>query len=242
MRMPEEQNRILTDHLSSYLFCPTDRAMKNLRSEGIPRPSVSGRPALVSNVGDIMLEASLFYRDLARQRVLEKRVFARLGLPDKFHLLTIHRAENTDDPERLKSIIGALNACSDVTIVFPVHPRTRKILTDMGISLAAHIRAIDPVGYLDMLELEEACTAVVTDSGGVQKEAYFFRKPCITIRDQTEWEETVEAGCNTLAGADQKKIIRELSEVRRPKEWPIIYGSGASGTAIARTLVKENRS
>jgi UDP-GlcNAc3NAcA epimerase len=236
MAMPEEQNRVLTDHLSSYLFCPTDTAVQNLKREGIPRLDSAGEPARVEKVGDIMLDASLFYREITGKRPNEKRAACRLNLPGKFFLLTIHRAENTDDAERLRNIIDALNSSSDIPIVFPIHPRTRKILANQGIRLASHIKVIDPVGYFDMLELEESCEAVITDSGGVQKEAYFFKRPCITLRDQTEWVETVDAGWNTIVGADSGKIREALSRLDIVGSYPDLYGVGDCAVRIIENL------
>lgn len=245
-RMPEEQNRILTDHLSDRLYCPTETAVRNLEREGIrsyvsgsgaavPVPPTSGRPRVV-RTGDVMYDASLFYRSLAAQRSPGKRALARLGLSKPFRLLTLHRAENTDDPARLRAIFGALNEVIEMPIVFPVHPRTRKVLEREGIALAAHIRAVDPVGYFDMLELEEGCERIVTDSGGVQKEALFFGKPCVTLRDSTEWVETVECGWNRLVGADSTAILAALAIPVPGGSIPELYGDGMSGRAIVKDI------
>jgi UDP-GlcNAc3NAcA epimerase len=240
-RMPEEQNRIVADHLSTWLLCPTDTAVRNLTAEGIvdgdhATPS-SDAPA-VKNVGDIMLDASMHYRGLAARRPDEERALARLGLKGPFRLLTLHRAENTDDPARLKAIMSALAAADSVPILFPVHPRTRKRLEAEGISVPATVRMIDPVGYFDMVELEEACSAVLTDSGGVQKEAYFFGKPCITLRDETEWVETVEAGWNTIVGADPDRIAAALSRLDTyPSARPALYGEGRAAELIAGSVL-----
>jgi len=237
MEMPEEQNRLLTDHLSTWLFCPTSIAAMNLIAEGIPtqsseKPSADHKNVLVS--GDIMLEALNYYRPKA----LEKAGAILKGLPEDFFLLTLHREENTDDPRRLSSIIRAINARPDIPAVFPVHPRTKKMLEKMSIRFNAHVRMIDPVGYFEMLCIEDACSFVVTDSGGVQKEAFFFNKPCITLRDSTEWVELVECGWNTLVGADESKILKALDHIVLSKEFkPLLYGDGNTSRLILDVLV-----
>jgi UDP-GlcNAc3NAcA epimerase len=220
--MPEEINRVVTDHLSDLLLCPTPTAVNNLAAEGIR----SG----VHLVGDVMLDASLYYRAL----IEEGRVELTLppGLPADFYLLTVHRAENTDDPARLRAIVDTLNNLTGHPGVFPMHPRTRKMLTGQGLRLASHILAIEPVGFLEMLGLESRCRFIVTDSGGVQKEALFLGKPCITLRDQTEWVGTVQAGWNTLVGADPQKIRLAFEQLRVPGERPAFYGSGDAGSKI----------
>ncbi|UTC61608.1 UDP-N-acetylglucosamine 2-epimerase (non-hydrolyzing) [Treponema sp. OMZ 787] len=228
MAMPEEQNRRLTDHLSTWLFCPTDTAVENLKNEGIV--SSTGKPSadnkFVCKTGDIMYDASLYYRKKA----------VKMDVPDDFILLTIHRAENTDDPARLKNIVSAINAVSEKNFIFPVHPRTKKILTEQGLQFSSHVRLIEPIGYLEMLKYEESCSAVLTDSGGVQKEAFFFKKPCITMRDSTEWVELVDSGWNTLTGADTEKIIFALKNIKVPKEYPELYGNGETAENIAAVL------
>jgi UDP-GlcNAc3NAcA epimerase len=234
--MPEEQNRVLTDHLSAWLFCPTETARLNLEREGLREG--------VHVVGDVMLDASLYYRrkveaDMARGVTRLPDLFdggepGTAALSD-FYLLTIHRAENTDDPERLRRIAGALNAVKRMA-VFPIHPRTRKKLAEHNVDFEPHVHLIDPVGYLEMIELELRCSFVVTDSGGMQKEAYFFKKPCVTLRDQTEWVETVESGWNRVVGCDHAKIVGALSQVSIRAEQPDFYGSGKAGQAIASLL------
>ncbi len=234
MVMPEEQNRRLTDHLSTWLFCPTDTAVRNLFREGIadtPNCTPDADHKRVVNVGDIMYEASLYYREKA---AIRSRNISDLS--SNFALLTIHRAENTDDPVRLTAIIGALNKFTDIEFVFPVHPRTRKILEKLGLVLSSHIHAIEPVGYFDMLALENLCSFVVTDSGGVQKEAYFFGKPCITLQEATGWVELVEAGWNTLTGTDTEKIVSALRQIRFPGIHPSFYGDGHTAEKIAEWL------
>jgi UDP-GlcNAc3NAcA epimerase len=221
MKMPEEQNRILTDHISSQLFCPTDTAVENLKNEGISEG--------VFRTGDVMLDASLFYR---------KKNKASIQInTDKFILMTLHRAENTDDPQRLKSIISAINQLDGYDIILPLHPRTKKIIAQSGEKIASHIRVIEPVGFFDMLYLEERCQFILTDSGGVQKEAFFFKKPCITLRDQTEWVETIDTGWNVLVGAEKNKIINAVESVSIPRDWPDLYGDGNSGRVISKELI-----
>jgi UDP-GlcNAc3NAcA epimerase len=180
------------------------------------------------------LKPLTIYRPIARERagaILK-------GLPQGFFLLTLHRAENTDDPKRLASIVRAINARPDVPAVFPVHPRTRKMLEKMDLQFGAHVRMIDPIGYFEMLCLEDACSFVVTDSGGVQKEAFFFNKPCITLRDSTEWVELVECGWNTLVGADESKILQALDHIAVPRDpKPLLYGDGDTARLILNYLV-----
>jgi UDP-GlcNAc3NAcA epimerase len=246
-KMPEEQNRILTDHLSAYLFSPTERAVRNLATEGIVDRRGNSAPTsdapLLANVGDVMLDASNFYRKLASERPERERMVNRLGLADRsFRLLTLHREENTDDHNRLRAIFGAINAADDTPTVFPVHPRTRKRLQICGIGLKSHIRAIDPVGYLDMLELEQSCEMVLTDSGGVQKEAFFFSRPCVTLRDQTEWVETVKSGWNTLAGADAGKIAEALSARKAPSSKDNLFGDGDAGRKVLDLILSSTKS
>jgi UDP-GlcNAc3NAcA epimerase len=241
-RMPEEQNRIVADHLAAWLLCPTKVAIANLEREGIRdsggdhAPS-SDEPA-VSVVGDVMYDASLHYRGIASARPASDRALARLGIGRPFSLLTLHRAENTDDRGRLAGILEGLGRADGRKILFPTHPRTRKLMDSYGLELPGNVTAIDPVGYLDMLELEEACDTVITDSGGVQKEAYFFRKPCLTLRDSTEWVETVEAGWNRLVGAEPGAIEDALSREGRRAEWEPLYGAGDSGNRILDLLLE----
>ena len=224
MSMPEEQNRILTDHISSYLFCPTNTAVENLKNEGILRG--------VYPTGDIMLDASLYYRSLNSGTDMK--------LPSNFALVTLHRAENTDSPERLSVIVEALNEMQDMEAILPLHPRTKKMLNQYNLSFNDNVHIIDPVGYFDMLQLENKCHCIITDSGGVQKEAYFFRKPCITMRDQTEWVETVDNGWNTLVGADKERIKAAITSLHTPDDYPSLYGTGDSGREILGILDKGN--
>jgi UDP-GlcNAc3NAcA epimerase len=227
-RMPEELNRVVTDHLSTFLYCPTEAAAQNLAHEGIQ----SGRV-----VGDVMYDASLYYRRAALSGGRTADTVSRRGESSaRQYLLTLHRAENTDDPQRLRSIVEALNSLPEFMGVFLVHPRTRKALERQNLEFLPHVRVVDPVGFLEMIRLEQECDFVVTDSGGVQKEAYFFRKPCITLRDETEWVETVQSGWNILAGADPRRIRDAFRGLVTPGEWPAFYGSGNAGQAILGDL------
>jgi len=229
MIMPEEQNRRLTDHLSTWLFCPTQTAINNLKNEGITDNDIilpSSDNKCVKMTGDIMYDASLYYRKKSNIQIKEK----------DFILLTIHRAENTDDSVRLSSIVNAVNNLTSYKFVFPIHPRTRKILEQLNLTFGSHVKMIDPVGYLEMITYESACTAILTDSGGVQKEAYFFKKPCITMRDSTEWVELIESGWNILTGADTKKIIKAVNNIYMPAEYPALYGNGNCAEKICKIL------
>lgn len=202
--MPEEINRVVVDHLSTLLFCPTILAVKNLSCEGI----VKG----VHLVGDVMYEILRESLPLAKSR---SRILRRLALqPKTYNLLTVHRAENTDQPERLTSILEAV-ARLDRPTVFPCHPRTKKMIEQFGLmplTRAPRVRMIEPVSYLDMLHLEAEAALILTDSGGVQKEACWLGVPCVTLRDETEWAETVESGWNVVAGTDTEAVC---SAVRR---------------------------
>ena len=224
-RMPEEINRILTDHAAAKLMAPTETAMRNLRAEGVPEERLE-------LVGDVMFDASLFYRDRARQ----PDWFAGLDVTGGgFVLATVHRAENTDDPVRLRGILDGL-AASGRPVILPLHPRTRARLAEHGIVLPSHLHVVEPVGYLEMVWLEAACAAVATDSGGVQKEAYFFGKPCITLRDETEWVELVETGWNRLAGADPDKIAEAMAAAAIPASGGSLYGDGDAATRVVEAL------
>lgn len=233
MRMPEEINRILTDRVSTFLFCPTETAVKNLANEGI---SSGSEAPFVENVGDVMYDAVLYYRNIARPTDETARLVDSFN--GNFYLATLHRAENTDDPERLKNILDAFHEISRSTpIVLPLHPRTRKLIGQYGLSLNG-INAVNPVGYFDMLVLLDKCKAVFTDSGGLQKEAYFFGKPCVTLRDETEWVELVEEGFNQLVGAINNNIIRAEKDLSfgNNNYDSKLYGTGESGEGIIETL------
>lgn len=203
MKMPEEVNRILTDRISKILFCPTQTAVHNLNQEGFQHFDCK-----VVLAGDVMFDAVKYYQSKINTHAT---VLQTQHLEEKpFVLATLHRAENTNDSARLKAICDALNEINqEVTVVLPLHPRTKAFLESNHIPLHAHV--IEPVGYFDMLALLKNCRMVLTDSGGLQKEAYFFEKFCITLRDQTEWVELVEVGANVLAGADKETIVKHFS-------------------------------
>ena len=251
--MPEEINRVLTDHISTFLFCPTEMAVKNLQKEGFtnivnngkltpddasfitdysspithysPLTShlsgftshVSRSPShispLVINVGDVMYESALYNLKIAKRK---SKILQTLNLTPKSYILaTVHRAENTDNPERLKSIFDSSVELSKrgEKLIIPLHPRTEKALTQISINSIDYLRnkglkVIKPVSYLDMLALESNAKLIITDSGGVQKEAYFFKVPCVTLRDRTEWVETVKSGWDILVEADKEKILK----------------------------------
>ena len=235
MRMPEEINRILTDRVSDILCCPTDQAVDNLNMEGFLH-----FPCTIAKTGDVMQDVALYYQG---QSAMRSNIINGLGLTGKpFVLCTIHRAENTDDRERLSSIIAALNEISrEMHVVLPLHPRTVKSLAAFNIRLA--FEAIEPVGYFDMVELLLHSAIVLTDSGGVQKEAFFFAKPCVTLRDETEWVELVEKGFNVLAGAGQVRIVECFNEMQRKKlDFTVdLYGRGkASGKIVDELLRMHN--
>jgi len=196
MEMPEEINRILTDRISTILFCPTDTAVQNLKREGYDT-----MPIKIIKNGDVMQDAAMYYAAKAEQK---SNIIKETGLK-QFVLATIHRQENTDSPSNLKSIITGLNEINrQIPVVVPVHPRTRHILAQLNI--VPEFKLIDPVGYFDMIMLLKNCELVITDSGGVQKEAFFFGKHCITLREQTEWVELIDQGFNLLVGSDSLKL------------------------------------
>jgi UDP-N-acetylglucosamine 2-epimerase len=218
--MPEEHNRVVVDHCSDLLFCPTQTAVDNLALEGIT--------AGVHLVGDTMYDAALQFVAIARRR---STILSDLNLEPKGYLLsTIHRPYNTDIPQNLQNILSALAEIGEV-IVFPVHPRTRKKIAEFRDSFQydlTNIKMIEPVGYLDMLVLEENARVILTDSGGMQKEAYFFSVPCITLRPETEWLETVEVGWNVLGGPDTGAILAAYDQLRNSSlgDRPTFYGNG----------------
>lgn len=228
MAMPEEVNRILTDQVSRWLFCPTDTAITNLEKEGF-----SGKNASVIKVGDVMQDAALLFAARARQPT----EFSPGGA---FILATLHRAENTDDPERLAGIVSALNALHAKTpVVIPLHPRTRATLSAANLKLETN--TIEPVGYLEMLWLLSNCRLVITDSGGLQKEAFFFHKPCVTTRDQTEWTELLDLGVNSLAGSDREKIIDAAERMLgvAVEDHHAIYGGGMAANGVVSRLTAD---
>jgi len=224
-RMPEEINRVLTDHIADCLFAPTATARENLRHEGVDETTIH-------LVGDVMYDAALYYRE----RACQPHGFQCLGIePKNFVLCTIHRAENTDDPERMSGILKGL-AASGLPVILPLHPRTRAKLRDMDLKMPVNVRVLDPVGYLEMVWLEANSRLIATDSGGVQKEAYFHGKRCITLRDETEWVELVESGCNALAGADPARISQLLTEAPDMRFLEGLYGSGDTAKRILDVL------
>lgn len=230
MRMPEEVNRILADRVSSLLFCPTQIAVDNLKAEGLTKG--------VHNVGDVMYDVALFYRDRARQH---STVLDRLGLSHgAFVLATCHRAENTDDPARLGQILTALaELAAEQPVVLPLHPRTRKLIAENGLSCQLDkLLFTEPLPFLDMVALEQAARMVLTDSGGVQKEAFFYGVPCITMRDETEWVETVDSGWNRLVGADRARILAAARDPHRPSAQTNPYGNGDASLRILETLLR----
>jgi UDP-GlcNAc3NAcA epimerase len=227
MRMPEEINRIVADRISDYLFCPGPQAVKNLRAEGF-----DNFPSKVFEVGDIMKDVAYFYKNLAQA--------PKFLVPEKFVLSTIHRAENTDDPIRLASLIGALNAVAEnKPVVLPLHPRTRARLKDSELQLSPAIILVDPVGYLEMVYLLKNCEMVITDSGGLQKEAFFFERPCITTRDETEWTELVENGVNKVVGIEKNSVLKAKNgfETTPPTFNPTLYGLGHAADNILNILL-----
>lgn len=231
MRMPEEQNRILTDRLSYFLFCPTDSARDNLLREGYS--NVNDRLPVV---GDVMFDAAKFYSSKSK-RPSELPTIVEEG---SFVLGTIHRAENTDDLERLSSLVSALNEIHKLeTVVVPLHPRTKAILVKNHVKVEFIV--LDPVGYLEMVYLLTNCSLVISDSGGVQKEAYFFRKPCLVTRDETEWGELVSHKSNYLVGVDHEKIFKAFSTAKAKRiDYSVpFYGDGNSAQKIIDYMIKD---
>jgi UDP-GlcNAc3NAcA epimerase len=230
MTMPEEVNRVLTDRVSSILFCPTETAVNNLKREGFDH-----MPARIVNSGDVMYDAALYYEDKAQ---LKSDILRRIGTK-KFVLATIHREENADSPEKLRSIIAGLNEIhKQIPVVVPLHPRTRNILAQQYI--LPNFIIIDPVGYFDMIMLLKNAELVITDSGGVQKEAFFFGKQCITLREQTEWIELVEKGFNVLVGSDSRRLIAAFNSFSTQESdfSANLYGNGHAAKAIAEIIQK----
>lgn len=231
MKMPEEVNRIISDRISSMLFCPTETAVDNLRREGITNGVV--------NVGDVMFDAALHFGQMAEQRA--EAVIAKYALkPGCFALATCHRAENTDDPARLEQILGALSRIAkEQPVVLPLHPRTQSRIDDLSLNhYLADVKTVEPVPYLEMLWLEKNANLILTDSGGVQKEAFFFKVPCVTMRDETEWVETVDAGWNILSGVDAGQIVQAVEQHRTNSKIEISpYGNGDAASRICDLLL-----
>ncbi|MBY6037085.1 UDP-N-acetylglucosamine 2-epimerase (non-hydrolyzing) [Fictibacillus nanhaiensis] len=223
-KMPEEINRIMTDHVSEYLFCPTDTAVHNLTSENMMHN--------VINVGDVMYDAVEYNRQLAESN---SDILNTYGLTTKeYHLITVHRAENTDDPEKISTILEAFSEIEEVK-VWPMHPRTKHVIERLNLSLDSipNLMIVEPVGYLDMLRLESNAKKILTDSGGVQKEAYFMEVPCVTLREQTEWVETLEGEANILVGTDKEKILAAVNKKVAPI-YKKLFGDAKAAEKIAQ--------
>ena len=248
--MPEETNRVVSDHTSDILFCPSKTAVENLRREGftshLDHASLSGGDGahgpvdlpVVAHVGDVMYDALLTSVDVAAE---QSRIMEQLSVQTHEYLLaTVHRAENTDNLDRLQQILSALSELSRSTrVIVPLHPRTRKAIDasqgELDVDLS-RIEMVPPVDYLDMLWLTKNARAVLTDSGGVQKECYWLRVPCITLRDETEWSDTVECGANVLAGANHERIVRAVHQPPQPSSHPHAYGDGRGAQKILDIL------
>lgn len=224
MQMPEEINRILTDRISDILFCPTEKAIKNLNNEGFDKFKCS-----ILNVGDIMQDVAKYYSKKDQKPDIE--------VPNKFVLATIHRAENTDHPSRIEEIFKALNSIAQKTpVIIPLHPRTAQIIKKTKVNIN-NLTLINPVGYLEMVYLLKRCCIVMTDSGGLQKEAFFFKKPCITLRDETEWVELVENNYNRIPGANYTKIIESFQNNNFNNNYNLdLYGKGFTSKSIINAI------
>jgi len=230
-KMPEEINRVLTDHLAGLLFCPTRKAVENLEAEGINRDSLI-------LTGDVMYDSLLFNLRLAEKK---SKIIEKLHLePGAYALATVHRAENTDNTRRLQSIFEAFAQISDrgLAVVIPLHPRTAKMIAESGIETGS-IHILEPAGYLDMLMLAKQAKMILTDSGGLQKEAYWMKVPCVTLRDETEWTETVESGWNVLAGADSCRIVELVQNRTQPGSHNPFFGDGRASEKIVAALVEK---
>lgn len=228
-RMPEEVNRVMTDHISNLLFCPTQTAVDNLAKEGITEG--------VHLVGDVMVDAVEHNRKIADEK---SQIIEELGLEKgEYLVITVHRPSNTDSKENMSNIVGALEE-SGKKVVFPVHPRTAKYLREYGLwdRMPENIKMIEPVGYLDMLKLMGGAEKILTDSGGIQKEAYMLGVPCITLRENTEWVETLEEGWNVLVGADREKIVEMLQKSISMDAKKDVFGKDeASGRILDQMLL-----
>ena len=224
MKMPEEINRVLTDQISDILLIPTEVGKQNLEKEGFTQKDVS-----LVITGDIMYDAALFY---SKQVSINEK-----SNDEKYLLATCHRAENTDDPDKLKDIVNALNTIhKECRVVLPLHPRTKKKLEEFQLKL--EVDTLEPVGYLEMIKLIGESEMILTDSGGLQKEAYFFKKPCITLREETEWVELVHSGCNVLTGSDKSKIVEGYQNFlkQEPDFSNQFYGNGDAGEKIIQAI------
>jgi len=226
MKMPEEVNRILTDRVSDILFCPTDTAIENLQNEGYDNFS-----SKIIKSGDVMQDGAMFYKKFATK--------PKCNIEENYILATIHRAENTDNEKRLRAVFEALNEIGkEKQVILPLHPRTKNIINKLNID-TNNLKIIDPVGYLDMVWLITNCELVMSDSGRLQKEAFFFHKPCITLRDETEWVELVEHNFNILVGADKEKILEVYKNAIFNQEFSMdFYGKGQASKKIVQGLIK----
>lgn len=229
-KMPEEINRTVTDHLSDWLLCPSQTAVDNLRREGI----VKG----VYLTGDIMYDSVLHFKPRALQ---ESTILQDLSLTkNNYYLATVHRAENTDQPERLKAILEALQQLK-MNVVLPLHPRTKSKINQFKLTdliSSTHIKIVEPLNYFNMLTIASQANVILTDSGGLQKEAYMLQIPCITLRDETEWIETVQSGWNQLVGANTQQIVESVNKIQIPKQCTPLFGDGKAAQKISEILVK----
>lgn len=235
--MPEEINRILTDRVSTLLLCPTQTAVDNLLHEGFPYYVPGKVKQRIENVGDVMYDTALHYRHIAGKQIsLDSYGLKHRG----YALCTIHRQENTDNPVRLDAILAALREINrDIPVVLPLHPRTRKKLAELDEKKksANGLILLNPLSYFEMLRLQMSARVILTDSGGLQKEAYFHSVPCITLREETEWVETVEAGWNRVAGADKDKILAAFNDAKKPfQHQEEHFGDGKSAVKVILCL------
>lgn len=235
-QMPEEINRVLTDHLSDCLFAPTDAAVHNLKQEGISEDKIY-------QIGDVMYDAALFYAEKAAQR---SSILQQLNLAEKGYILaTVHRASNTDNPELLTALFDAfVQVAQQIPVVLPLHPRTRHALANRLTDYEDNLTIIEPVGYLDMIRLEQSAKLIATDSGGIQKEAYFYSVPCVTLREETEWVELMEAGVNTLCPPDNAETTAACIFDQLDKPMPArlhLYGDGHASAKIVDILARRHR-
>jgi len=231
-KMPEEINRLLTDHISRLLFCPTEVAVNNLKAEGVETGA--------HKTGDVMYDSIIYYSQKARN--ITAKLLKKYNIQHKsFYLATVHRAENTDEKNHLSQIVQAFNRIAQPAcpLILPLHPRTVKYIHKYDLRLTENVRILEPLSYLEMLALEENAKAILTDSGGIQKEAFCLGVPCITLRDETEWLETVQTGYNTLTGSDTQKIIQTIKDLKenRPLDIQKFYGDGKASEKIVEIIV-----